>query len=218
MPLIARMSLACMAPPLSLVMSGRRPVARAVPPGRPILAHPNGIRHAGRAGGVRRSAFEQFQLVLDLQPVVGVGRRIAALYDRLPDLGQVGIQGDEAALRLGHVVGVEYRLGRALGNAQRAVDALVGVDDEKIRPFAKTIDGTDLDAIGVLALDAGFGHHKSHRPLLCRPSALAPDAARRRIQAYCSMRNAVAAAPVPWTILLRLLATSGPRQAAPDPP
>ena len=58
-------------------------------------------------------------------------------------------------LRVGHVVLGEDRLDRALGDAQRAVDALVGVDHQHVRAFAEAVDRADVDAVGVLALDAG---------------------------------------------------------------
>jgi hypothetical protein len=51
----------------------------------------------------------------------------------------------------------------ALGDAHRAVDALVGLDDQHVRPLAEAIDRADVDAVGVLALDAGFNDDVSHR-------------------------------------------------------
>ena len=54
------------------------------------------------------------------------------------------------------------RLHRAFRLAQRAVDALLGVDGEEVRPFVEAVDRAHLDAIGVLALDAVLGHHVGH--------------------------------------------------------
>jgi hypothetical protein len=48
------------------------------------------------------------------------------------------------------------------GLTQRAIDALVRVDNKKIRAFVKTIHGTNLNAIGEFALDTGFGDHERH--------------------------------------------------------
>jgi hypothetical protein len=50
----------------------------------------------------------------------------------------------------------------ALGLAERAIDALVWVDHEKIRAFMKAIDGTDVYAIGKFAFDAILGYYESH--------------------------------------------------------
>jgi hypothetical protein len=65
-------------------------------------------------------------------------------------------------LPLGHVVLGKDGLGRTFGHAQGTVDALLWIDDKEIRPFVETIHGADIDAIGVFALDAGFGDNVSH--------------------------------------------------------
>src|SRR5690606_36478436 len=51
---------------------------------------------------------------------------------------------------------------RALRDADRAIDALVGVYDQEIRSCEKTVHGTDGDAIRVFALDARLGYYESH--------------------------------------------------------
>src|SRR3954470_17952687 len=53
-------------------------------------------------------------------------------------------------------------LGRAFGLADAAVDALVRVDDEHVVALVEAVDRADLDAIHVLALDAGLGDHVGH--------------------------------------------------------
>jgi hypothetical protein len=65
-------------------------------------------------------------------------------------------------LPIGHVFFCVNGVDRALGDADRTVDALIGVDGQKIRPFAKTIDGADIDTIGVFATDASFGDNVGH--------------------------------------------------------
>ena len=45
---------------------------------------------------------------------------------------------------------------RALGLANTAVDALVGMDDEHILAFVETVDRTNFNTIGVFALDTVF--------------------------------------------------------------
>ena len=56
----------------------------------------------------------------------------------------------------------EDRLRRAHGLAGAAVDALVGVDDEEVRPLVEAVDRAHLDAVGVLALDARLGDDVGH--------------------------------------------------------
>src|SRR5262245_23107198 len=62
-------------------------------------------------------------LVLHLRPLVGVGGRRLSFDDGLPDFREIGVEGNPVALLRRHVVLCENRLDRALGNAQRAVDA-----------------------------------------------------------------------------------------------
>tara|TARA_B110000503_G_scaffold48603_1_gene79027 strand:+ start:621 stop:872 length:252 start_codon:yes stop_codon:yes gene_type:complete len=52
---------------------------------------------------------------------------------------------------------------RALGNAYGAINALVWVDGEEVGALPKAVDGTDVNAIGVLALDTGFGNDVCHK-------------------------------------------------------
>ena len=72
-------------------------------------------------------------LRVELQPFVEPGLR-------------VGFDGLDGALRL----------------ADAAIDAFVGVDDEHVLAFVKTVDRADLDAIHVFAADAGFGDDIGH--------------------------------------------------------
>ena len=51
---------------------------------------------------------------------------------------------------------------RALGLAQRAVDALIRIDDEEVGAGVKAIDRAHLDTVHVFALDAIFRDDKSH--------------------------------------------------------
>src|SRR5439155_9625727 len=59
---------------------------------------------------------------------------------------------------------------RTFGDAQGAVDALVRIDHQKIGTFAETVDGADIDAIGVFAADAALGHYVSHQPSTPEPA------------------------------------------------
>jgi hypothetical protein len=66
------------------------------------------------------------------------------------------------ALIFGHVFFGVNGVHRALGDTHGAVDALIGIDGEKVGAFAKAVHGADVDAIGVFALDAGFGDGMGH--------------------------------------------------------
>src|SRR4029078_770586 len=105
------------------------------------------------------SLLYEVALFLDLFPVVGVRGRRLALDKRLPGLGKLGVQGNEVALVGGDVVLGEDGFHRALGHAEGAVDALVGVDDQHVRALSEAIHRADIDTIGVLALHAGLGDH-----------------------------------------------------------
>jgi hypothetical protein len=107
-------------------------------------------------------ALEQLLLVLDLFPIVGVGRCRLGLRDHGPTLGKLGVELQEFFLTRGDVVLRADRLDRALGLAERAVDALLGVDDQHVRTFVEAVDGAYLDAVRVLALDTGFGNDEGH--------------------------------------------------------
>src|SRR3954454_24179678 len=122
---------------------------------------------------------EHILLLFALRPFIGIARRRLALDDRVPDLRKLAIERDEFFLRIGHVVLGEDRFHRTLGYAQRAVDAFVRVDDQHVRPLAKAVDRADVDAVGVLALDAALVAEVSHAKSIVYPPPIprsAPDA------------------------------------------
>jgi hypothetical protein len=51
---------------------------------------------------------------------------------------------------------------RTLWNANGAVDALIGIDGEKVRAFTETVDRTNIYTVGVLTTDTGFGDNVGH--------------------------------------------------------
>jgi hypothetical protein len=53
----------------------------------------------------------------------------------------------------------------AFGNAHGAVDALVGVNGQKVGAFAEAVDWADIHAVGVFAADTGFGNNVGHDSL-----------------------------------------------------
>src|ERR1700722_3750357 len=109
-----------------------------------------------------RSALEQLELLRLVFPFLGVGRRRAFLGDHRPLLRQLGIELFEGFLSRWYFLLREDRLHRTFRLAQRAVDALVRVDHEKIRPFMKAVDRADLHTVHVFAFDAAFRHDKGH--------------------------------------------------------
>src|SRR5207302_6240357 len=86
--------------------------------------------------------------------------RRALASDIRPLHGEIGIH-LEPLLRLAVGVGND-RLGWALGLAHPAVDAFVGMDHQHVVALVEAVDGADLHAVHVLALDAVFGDDVSH--------------------------------------------------------
>jgi hypothetical protein len=111
----------------------------------------------------RRSTFlQQVTLLFDFGPLVGIRGAVLLFDDRRPDLRELRIQPDEIALILRDVILGKDRFDRTFRNAQRAIDAFVGIDHQDIRSLAKTIDRANVYAIGIFALDAALGHNVSH--------------------------------------------------------
>jgi hypothetical protein len=57
---------------------------------------------------------------------------------------------------------VEDGFHRTFGDASLAVDAFIGVDVEHQFPFVEAFDGTDHDAIRILASGTRFANNVSH--------------------------------------------------------
>src|SRR5256885_9768027 len=92
---------------------------------------------------------------------VGVGRRRALARDVGPLDSELRVH-LEPLLRLAVRVG-DDRIRRALGLAHPAIDALVRMDDQHVVALIEPLDGADLDAVHVFALDAVFGDDVGHR-------------------------------------------------------
>src|SRR2546428_8697556 len=73
------------------------------------------------------------------------------------------VQRDEVFRLFRRLVLGEDRLHRAHGLAGPAVDALVGVDEELVRPLVDAVHRADLDAGLVLDSDARLDDHVRHR-------------------------------------------------------
>jgi hypothetical protein len=77
-----------------------------------------------------------------------------------------GTSSKELLLGFRQVIFGKYGRDRAFGHAQGTVNTFVGVNGQEIRPFMKTIDRTNVHAIGVFAFHAGFGDDVGHCRLL----------------------------------------------------
>ncbi len=77
-------------------------------------------------------------------------------------MAEFGVKLDEIPLVIRHIfLGVDGVDG-TLRDADRTVNALVGIDNQKIWAFTEAVDRANIDAIGVAALDAGFGDNVGH--------------------------------------------------------
>lgn len=86
----------------------------------------------GKPGYASSLAFEILQLVGLTVPVRRIGWRVLLFGDHRPLFGQFGVERQKMFLAGRQVVLGEDRLRRAFGFAQGAIDALVGIDDQKI--------------------------------------------------------------------------------------
>ncbi|CDQ09253.1 protein of unknown function [Acidithiobacillus ferrivorans] len=82
--------------------------------------------------------------------------------DGRPDLGEAGVDFLKFFLTFGQVIIAENGTGRAFWLAERAVYALIRVNDQKIRPFAETVHWADIYTVCVFALNTRFSHHVCH--------------------------------------------------------
>ena len=96
-------------------------------------------------------------------PCIRIGHRCFAFGDAGPaDERQLSVELGHVLLAFWHVFFCVDGVHRALGDAHGAVDALVGVDGEKVGAFAEAVDRTNVHTVGVLTLDTGFGDYVRH--------------------------------------------------------
>src|SRR4051812_40160230 len=123
--------------------------------------------------GERREARSEMRACLG-QPVTSRPRHarislLATLSRRssrwiLP-LEHLAIQLHEGPQVRRHVLLGEDRRHRTLRLARPAIDALVGMDEELLRPLVDAVDRTHIDTRLVLDADAGFGNDVWHAAL-----------------------------------------------------
>ncbi len=107
-------------------------------------------------------ALQHVQLSLDLAPLVGVGRRRFALVDDRPRLRQLRVEVEVMPLMFRQIIFGEDCIHRALRFTKRAINTLVGVDDQHVGTFMEAIDRAHLHAVRVLALYTGFDNDERH--------------------------------------------------------
>ncbi len=105
---------------------------------------------------------EVLKLVFHVVPFVGVVWRIFHLGDHRPVLRQFFVELEVLLLSLGQLIFGVNSLYRALGLAQCTVNALVRIDNEKVRAFVEAIHRANLDAVGQFALNTGFCNNECH--------------------------------------------------------
>jgi hypothetical protein len=110
------------------------------------------------------SANQFTQLASFVFPLLGIGHGGFALGDAFP-----AGQECQFCVQLSHVLLVRRqiflgidRVDGAFGNAHGAIDALIGIDGQEVRAFAEAVHRANVHAVGVLALDTGFGNNMGH--------------------------------------------------------
>src|SRR5690606_22750636 len=109
-----------------------------------------------------RSALQVLQLSFNTIPVVCIGQRLFSAVDRGKYLREFGVQLNKLNLVFGDVFFRINGVGRALGNADCAVDAFIGVNHQKIGSFQKTIYRTYINAVGKFTFNTVFSDDVSH--------------------------------------------------------
>ena len=99
-----------------------------------------------------------------IAPLFMIGQRRLSAGDGRPRrvLRQLRVQRNVGRLLGGGFGCVDDGMHRALRHADGAVDAARRVNDHKVRALDKAIHRTHGDAVGVFALDTGFGNDKRH--------------------------------------------------------
>ena len=106
--------------------------------------------------------FKVLQFFFDVFPVIGIRQVCLHAGDAWPVFGQVYVHRDELDLISRNVFFRVNGIHRAFWNAHGAVNAFIGIDDQKIGAFAETINRAYVHAIGVFAFDAGLGNYVCH--------------------------------------------------------
>ena len=111
-----------------------------------------------------QSADQLIELARFVFPLFRIRQRGLASGNGLPgrELGQLVVERDHVQLVGRHIFFGVDGANRALGHADGAVDAFVGINCQEIGAFTETVHRANVHAIGVFATDAGFGYYVSH--------------------------------------------------------
>lgn len=108
------------------------------------------------------STLQIFKLVWLAIPVVCIRQWFPGPADGLVHRAQFSIDRNELHLVSGHVFFCKDRVCRALGDTDSTVDALVWIDDQKIRTFLEAVNRANVHTIGEFALDAVLCNNVGH--------------------------------------------------------
>jgi hypothetical protein len=106
---------------------------------------------------------ELFEFVGHTVHFLGFRQRITLDGDIRPDLGIFGIN-FQPLIETWLSVRLDG-LGRTFRLADTAIDAFVGMNDQKILALIKAVDGADFNAIGILAANTIISHDIRHEAL-----------------------------------------------------
>ena len=77
-------------------------------------------------------------------------------------MAELGIERNKIPLVIRHIFFGIDGIDGAFRDADRTVNAFIGVNHQKVGALLEAVDRADIDAVGVAALDAGFGDNVGH--------------------------------------------------------
>jgi hypothetical protein len=102
------------------------------------------------------------QFVFDVFPFFSLRKRSLRFGDGFPRWREFSIELNKRLLISRNIILSINSIYRALWYAYRAINALVRIDDQKIRALTKAVNWANVNAIGIFAADAGFCNNVSH--------------------------------------------------------
>ena len=102
------------------------------------------------------------QFVFHVFPVIGIGQMFFHAGDAWPVFREIGIDLNKLHLVFRQIFFGVDGIDRTFWDTNRAVDALIGVDDQEIGAFTKTVNWANVYTVSVFALDAGLGNYVCH--------------------------------------------------------
>jgi hypothetical protein len=129
-------------------------------PGMPLGPPPQCGAEVNSVSGSRIGRKILLEFAFNALEFLGVGRRIFFLRDVGPAFGVFRVHLEPLLQsRLG--VWLDG-FGRTFGFTDTAIDALIGMNDEHVLALIEAVDGANLNAISVFALNAGIVDDVSH--------------------------------------------------------